>query len=311
MNTSSPKLTVPMVSEQESGAASSTLSRCSYGSCTAPPVDSCTISAVFARIAATVSLSRPRSSVGWCSPSRMWMWIIAAPAASHRLPSRPAPRAWSAAAGQSALAVSAPVGATVIRVDAMDDILPDRGMRRDICRTGSDAAPTPAGGCRMRAVVQRVSRAHRSPSRARWSARSTARPAGPPRRHPRRHPRQGRRLAAKIWTLRDPPRRTLGRRRAGPAPRDQPVHPVRRHPQGPPPVLERRRPRPRLRTPVQLLLHRPRIPRRQSGTRPLRRPHGRLPDQRRPSHPDPRRLTTTNRPPDPWDPGAGRSVLGR
>ena len=48
-NTSSPKLVVPQVSEHESGSASSTVSRCSSGSCTEPPVDSCTTRSVSAR----------------------------------------------------------------------------------------------------------------------------------------------------------------------------------------------------------------------------------------------------------------------
>ena len=54
LNTSSPKLTVPQVREQASGAASRTASLASKPSVTAPPVDSCTIRSVLSRRAATV-----------------------------------------------------------------------------------------------------------------------------------------------------------------------------------------------------------------------------------------------------------------
>ncbi len=83
MNTSSPKLTVPIVQEAESGIASSTRSRSASGSVTAPPVDSWTTRFVSDRNAATVSLSRCRSSVGFASAPRMWTWIMPAPAASQ------------------------------------------------------------------------------------------------------------------------------------------------------------------------------------------------------------------------------------
>ncbi len=82
-NTSSPKFTVPHVSEQESGAASSTASRASSGSRTLPPVESWTTRLVLSRSAATVASSRPRSSVGRACSSRMCTWTSAAPAASQ------------------------------------------------------------------------------------------------------------------------------------------------------------------------------------------------------------------------------------
>ena len=53
-NTSSPKLTVPIVQEAMSGPASSTASRAASGSVTAPPEESCTIRSVASRSAATV-----------------------------------------------------------------------------------------------------------------------------------------------------------------------------------------------------------------------------------------------------------------
>src|SRR5665647_1902332 len=84
-----------------------------------PPVESWITNDVRSRTAWTVSRRRPASRLGWWSASRMWMWI------------REAPAAWQATAvstssanvvgswGQSPLAVSAPVGATAIRVPAV------------------------------------------------------------------------------------------------------------------------------------------------------------------------------------------------
>ena len=72
-----------MVRLHESGSASSTLRRWSSGSCTLPPVESWTTRSLDSRTAATHSLSSARSSVGRCSASRTWRWIIAAPAASQ------------------------------------------------------------------------------------------------------------------------------------------------------------------------------------------------------------------------------------
>src|SRR5215510_13268296 len=178
--TSSPKLTVPIVSEHESGAASSTRSRSSSGSCTEPPVDSCTTSVVSDRIAATVSRSRPRSSVGRCSPSRMWMWIMPAPDASHRRAVSTSSSSVVGSAGKSAFSVSAPVGATVMSVDAEGCIraswqtLPGRVDRRSESSTPRVLAQCRTNFCHgrqfhtnsrlwrtyeMRAVVQRVSEA--------------------------------------------------------------------------------------------------------------------------------------------------------
>src|SRR5450759_1808081 len=101
---------------------------------------------VCSRTAWTVSRNAAASRLGLCSASRMWMWI------------REAPAAWQATAvstssanvvgswGQSPLPVSAPVGATVIRVPAartvacliqvaslvMPDILSAGGCGRDV-----------------------------------------------------------------------------------------------------------------------------------------------------------------------------------
>src|ERR1700733_10360425 len=82
LNTSSPKLTVPQVSEQPSGAASRTASRLAKLSVTAPPVDS---------------------------------WTMR-PAASHSLAVTTSSARVTGRAGAAALSASAPVGATVIRV---------------------------------------------------------------------------------------------------------------------------------------------------------------------------------------------------
>ena len=116
MKTSSPKLTVPQVSEQASGPASSTASRRSKLSVTAPPVDSWTIRSVASRRACTVSLSRPRSSVGFAAPSLMCTWMTAAPASRHSLAVLTSSSRVTGRAGTAALSDSAPVGATVIKV---------------------------------------------------------------------------------------------------------------------------------------------------------------------------------------------------
>ena len=114
--TSSPKFVVPHVSEHESGSASSTVSRVSSGSCTEPPVDSWTMRSVSERTASTDALSNPRSNVGAWSASRMCRWISAAPAASQRLAVSTSSSRVVGSWGRSALACSAPVGATVMRV---------------------------------------------------------------------------------------------------------------------------------------------------------------------------------------------------
>ena len=140
--TSSPKLTVPMVQQAMSGPASSTASRSASGSVTAPPVDSWTIRSVVSRSAATVSRSRPRSSVGraprrrGCGRGSRWR---RAPRTPWRW--RPARRASPAAPDASALADSAPVGATVINVR--------RGMPRSWhARTGRRRSTGPGRNTR-------------------------------------------------------------------------------------------------------------------------------------------------------------------
>src|SRR6476659_10103970 len=85
LNTSSPKLTVPQVSEQASGAATGTASRLT-------------------------------SRVGRASSSLMCTWTTAAPAASHSLAVTTSSARVTGRAGTAALSASAPVGATVIRV---------------------------------------------------------------------------------------------------------------------------------------------------------------------------------------------------
>ncbi|OLE27304.1 MAG: hypothetical protein AUG44_10525 [Actinobacteria bacterium 13_1_20CM_3_71_11] len=114
--TSSPKLTVPMVQDAMSGSASRTRNRSASGSVTAPPVESWTIRSVCSRSAATVSRSRPRSSVGRAASSRMWTWITLAPIAAHSRAVVTSSSRVTGRAGTSAFADSAPVGATVINV---------------------------------------------------------------------------------------------------------------------------------------------------------------------------------------------------
>src|SRR5215472_13374847 len=138
LNTSSPKLTVPQVSEQASGAASRTASRLAKLSVTAPPVDSWTMSPVPSRSAATVSASLPTSRVGWAASSLMCTWMTAAPAASHSLAVSTSSARVTGRAGTADLSASAPVGATVIRVllPAMARTLPLAGLGQVLAGEG-------------------------------------------------------------------------------------------------------------------------------------------------------------------------------
>src|SRR5262252_5903423 len=122
-NTSSPKLTVPQVSEHASGPAPRTASRSSKLSVTAPPVDSCTMRSVPSRSAATVSLSRERSRVGRASASLICTWTTAAPAAWHSFAVVTSSSRVTGSAGTADFSDSAPVGATVIRVAAVGGLL--------------------------------------------------------------------------------------------------------------------------------------------------------------------------------------------
>src|SRR3954454_1725744 len=91
----------------------------------------------------------------------MWRWIIAAPDASQRLAVSTSSSRVVGSAGQSAFAVSAPVGATVIRVDAMNESCQIR-LRNGylpVMRPNDRTISREAGYGLMRAVVQRVSRA--------------------------------------------------------------------------------------------------------------------------------------------------------
>src|SRR6476661_1123476 len=133
--TPSPKFVVPHVSEHESGSASRTVRRFSSGSVMEPPVESWTMRSVASRTPSTASLRKAGSSVGWCSRSRTWMWMRAAPARSHATAVSTSSSGVVGSAGTSALAVSAPVGAMVISVLAtlraglMRLILPARRLR--------------------------------------------------------------------------------------------------------------------------------------------------------------------------------------
>src|SRR5215203_1117569 len=117
-NTSSPKFVVPQVSEHESGSASSTRSRSSKGSLTEPPLLSWTTRVVASRRASTVARSSPRSRVGLASAPRMCTCTRPAPAVSQACASATSSASVTGRAGTSDFAVSAPVGATVIRVSA-------------------------------------------------------------------------------------------------------------------------------------------------------------------------------------------------
>ena len=57
--------------------------------------------------------------MGWWEVSRTWRWIIAAPAASQSAAVRAISSGVVGSCGQSAFAVSAPVGATVMSSSSM------------------------------------------------------------------------------------------------------------------------------------------------------------------------------------------------
>ena len=100
-------------------------------------------------------------------------------------------------------------------------------------------------------------------------------------------------MARKIADLRILQRRALGARRGRPGARRQPVHPLRRHPQGPPPLVERRRAGPVAEPVVEQVVDALRARGVEVHDRPVRRPHGRRARQRRPRDDPARRLTPT------------------
>src|SRR5690348_7501255 len=69
--------------------------------------------------AATVARNRPGSNEGSALSSRMCTWMIAAPSASHSLAVETSSSSVTGRAGTAALVLSAPVGATVIRVPVL------------------------------------------------------------------------------------------------------------------------------------------------------------------------------------------------
>ena len=238
MKTSSPKLVVPIVSEHESGSRvehlQPLLERVVHGPARRQlddqrggPPDRVDRLASAARSRASAG-ARRRGCAGGSSPHRR-------PRTAR--PSRPAPRSWSAAPGTSAFADSAPVGATVIRVRRVRD--PGGTVMASSCQTRRRPhRPTHD----RRIFGMRASSSGSLQPRSRSTGRSPARStdpacsscsASPTPTPPRWRPRWPR----KIWELRimadEQSARRPRRRRA----RRQPVHPVRRHPQGPPPVL--------------------------------------------------------------------------
>ena len=183
-NTSSPKFTVPQVSEQESGSASRTRSRCSSGSCdraTGAELDDHR-----GRLAQRRRRCRA-AAAGPASGGRRRRGCARAP--GRRRPPRSATAVSTSSsrvtgsAGTSALAVSAPVGATVIRVSVREvtgGIVPRPGA---LAPGPVDRRPVPGGhpGKAARAAQQTgpTCRCHED---ARW------RPCPHPRR--RREPRR-------------------------------------------------------------------------------------------------------------------------
>ena len=164
MNTSSPKLTVPQVSEHDVRLRRRGPQPVAYGSVTAPPVDSCTIRSVSSRSAGD-GVARAGPGRGWARPRRRGCARGPPPRRPPRTPwpcgpARPASRA---APEPLAFSASAPVGATVISVLAMDSMISSRRpfWREDLSQSRSFFRWVPraaeCGG--VRAVVQRVSQA--------------------------------------------------------------------------------------------------------------------------------------------------------
>jgi len=81
---SSPKLMDPQLRVAMSGLHASGPTRSSGVMPTAPPVDTCTITSVRARIASIASWKRALDCVGRPSGSRACKWITAAPASRQR-----------------------------------------------------------------------------------------------------------------------------------------------------------------------------------------------------------------------------------
>src|ERR1035437_4174393 len=77
---------------------------------------------VCSRTARTVSRRRTASRLGLWSASRIWMWIREAPAAWQVTAASTSSANVVGSWGQSPLAVSAPVGATVMRVPAAREV---------------------------------------------------------------------------------------------------------------------------------------------------------------------------------------------
>src|SRR3954470_21023940 len=171
--------------------------------------------------------------------------MTAAPAASHSFAVWTSSSSVTGSAGASTLAASAPVGAIVISVLTIDNmILSRRAFWREDLRKSREGRRY--GRIRSRAsggtAGERGERLRRRPGRGRDRL---AGPAGPRRGDPRRHPGQGgqaRRQA--VGTARLPRRDLLLRPRCAAA-GDQSVHVVRRHAQGAAAVLDRRRARAR------------------------------------------------------------------
>src|SRR5699024_8846898 len=165
-------------------------------------------------------------------------------------------------------------------------------------RAGPVGSPRAAGGAT--GLAWRGARGRRG---GRAAARARAGGAGGG--DPHRHPRAGRGPRGEAVDAAGPRRRALRSTAGGAATGDQPVHALRRHPQGPSPVVERGRTAPGERAPRGLLRGRAARPRRPGRDRHLRRADGGRPGQRRPGHaPARQRRLTGRRPVGPSGVGA-------
>ena len=190
---------------------------------------------VASRSACTVSLSLPRSSVGFAASSLMCTWITAAPASRHSFAVVTSSSRVTGSAGTADFSDSAPVGATVIRVawpgravlllSAFMLTCTVMPMSRPSCtarlagyRSLRGPVPSPgaghigtvrAGGPRRHARMRtRASRGaacqqgERERGRGGDRTAERARPGRSRRGHPHRHRRTAAALAGKIYYLR-------------------------------------------------------------------------------------------------------------
>ncbi len=176
--------------------------------------------------------------MGRCSSSRMCTWIIAAPAASHRWAVSTSSASVVGSCGQSAFVVSAPVGATVtssLSEGALMAVIVSESRRPRRTRDRKIHRCVPLSNAFFRQSVHGRREGRRLDHRPRAP--------GAARRDPRRRAGAGRLDGPQDLGPADHARGEVGLRPRRTDPGGQPVHAVRRRPQGPSTDLERRRSR--------------------------------------------------------------------